>query len=201
MKHIKLFENFINEKSIDFEKKLKAYLDGDVSSYSNTELTSVFAGIDINDLIKKDPEIFKIPKKYTPTNMYFYRGFAISLKDIKQLGPFKDKETTAENEYLVSYDQRFNADSILSFSVFEKVAVGFAEYSSDYIDEKSFDPKVDNIPVVLAVKYSQYKNDFFGNPDALGKIGKHGNEGEVFFKGKSYIADVMIPTYIEKYLV
>lgn len=201
MKHIKLFENFINEKSIDFEKKLKAYLDGDVSSYSNTELTSVFAGIDINDLIKKDPETFKIPKKNTPTNMYFYRGFAISLKDIKQLGPFEDKETTAVNEYLVSYDQKFNANSILSFSVFEKVAGGFAEYSSSYVDEKSFDPKVDNIPVVLAVKYSQYKNDFFGNPDALGKIGKHGNEGEVFFKGKSYIADVMIPTYIEKYLV
>lgn len=32
------------------------------------------------------------------------------------------------------------------------------------------------------------------------EVWKHGNEGETFYKGGTYKADVFIPSYIEKYL-
>jgi hypothetical protein len=70
----------------------------------------------------------------------------------------------------------------------------------NYVDEKSFEPKTSDIPVLIAVEYSKYNNDFFGNPEYLSKIGKHGNEGEIFFKGNNYVADVFIPSYVKKYL-
>jgi hypothetical protein len=170
-------------KEVDsFEKKLKQYLDTDVHSSGNIPLSSVF------------------PTKYTPANMYFWRGFALPIEKIKKLGTFKDKESLKGSMYLVSYDKNFTNDNIQSFTAFEKTAIGFSEYSSGYVDEESFDPKTDEVPVLLGVEYSKYKDDFFGNPEYFAKIGKHGNEGEVFFKGSGYKADVFIPSYIEKYL-
>ena len=189
----------INEDD-DFEKKLKQYLNMDVHSGGNISLSSIFGGQDIDMLIKDNPDKFKIPTKYTPSNMYFWRGFALPIEKIKKLGPFKDKELLKGSEYLVSYDKNFTNNGIQSFSAFEKVAIGFSEYSSGYVDEESFDPKVDEIPVILGVEYSKYKDSFFGNPEYFGKIGKHGNEGEIFHKGGSYKADVFIPSYVEKYL-
>jgi hypothetical protein len=183
-----------------FEKKLKQYLDTDVHSSGNIPLSSVFGEHDIDMLIKSNPDKFKIPTKYTPANMYFWRGFALPIEKIKKLGPFRDKESLKGSEYLVSYDKNFTNNSIQSFTAFEKTAIGFSEYSSGYVDEDYFDPKTDEIPVLLGVEYSKYKDDFFGNPEYFVKIGKHGNEGEVFFKGSGYKADVFIPSYIEKYL-
>jgi hypothetical protein len=183
-----------------FEKKLKQYLDTDVHSGGNISLFSVFGEHDIDMLIKSNPDKFKIPTKYTPANMYFWRGFALPIEKIKKLGPFRDKESLKGSEYLVSYDKNFTNNNIQSFTVFEKIAIGFSEYSSGYVDEESFDPKTDEIPVLLGVEHSKYKDDFFGNPEYFAKIGKHGNEGEVFFKGSGYKADVFIPSYIEKYL-
>jgi len=183
-----------------FEKKLKQYLDTDVHSSGNISLSSVFGDQDIDTLIKSNPDKFKIPTKYTPANMYFWRGFALPIEKIKKLGPFKNKESLKGSEYLVSYDKNFTNDGIQSFTAFEKVAIGFSEYSSGYVDEESFDPKIDKIPVLLGVEYSKYKDNFFGNPEYFAKIGKHGNEGETFYKGGTYKADVFIPSYIEKYL-
>jgi hypothetical protein len=183
-----------------FEKKLKQYLDTDVHSSGNISLSSVFGDQDIDTLIKSNPDKFKIPTKYTPANMYFWRGFALPIEKIKKLGPFKNKESLKGSEYLVSYDKNFTNDGIQSFTAFEKVAIGFSEYSSGYVDEESFDPKIDEIPVLLGVEYSKYKDNFFGNPEYFAKIGKHGNEGETFYKGGTYKADVFIPSYIEKYL-
>jgi len=183
-----------------FEKKLKQYLDTDVHSSGNIPLSSVFGEHDIDMLIKFNPDKFKIPAKYTPANMYFWRGFALPIEKINKLGPFRDKESLKGSEYLVSYDKNFTNNSIQSFTVFEKIAIGFSEYSSGYVDEESFDVKTDEIPVLLGVEHSKYKDDFFGNPEYFAKIGKHGNEGEVFFKGSGYKADVFIPSYIEKYL-
>ena len=60
-----------------FEKKLKQYLDTDVHSGGNISLSSIFGEHDIDMLIKSNPDKFKIPKKYTPANMYFWRGFEI----------------------------------------------------------------------------------------------------------------------------
>mgnify|MGYP001555989657 CR=1 FL=1 len=188
------------KENLDFEKNLKKYLDSDVHTGGNVPLQSVFGNENIGDLIKKHPDKFNIPKKYTPANMYFWRGFALPLEEIKKLGPFTYRESLKGNEYLVSYDKNFTNDSIQSFTALEKVAIGFSEYSSGYVDEESFDPKTDEIPVLLGVEYSKYKDDFFGNPEYFAKIGKHGNEGEVFYKGGSYKADVFIPSYIEKYL-
>jgi hypothetical protein len=188
-------------KEVDsFEKKLKQYLDTDVHSSGNIPLSSVFGEHDIDMLIKSNPDKFKIPTKYTPSNMYFWRGFALPIEKIKKLGPFRDKESLKGSEYLVSYDKNFTNNNIQSFTVFEKIAIGFSEYSSGYVDEESFDPKTDEIPVLLGVEHSKYKDDFFGNPEYFAKIGKHSNEGEVFFKGSGYKADVFIPSYIEKYL-
>lgn len=184
----------------DFEKKLKQYLNTDVHSSGNISLSSVFSDQDIDMLIKSNPDKFKIPTKYTPSNMYFWRGFALSIEKIKKLGPFKNKESLKGSEYLVSYDKNFTNNGIQSFTAFEKVAIGFSEYSSGYVDEESFDPKIDEIPVLLGVEYSKYKDNFFGNPEYIAKIGKHGNEGETFYKGGTYKADVFIPSYIEKYL-
>jgi hypothetical protein len=183
-----------------FEKKLKQYLDNDVHSGGNIPLSSVFGEHDIDMLIKSNPDKFKIPTKYTPANMYFWRGFALPIEKIKKLGTFKDKESLKGSVYLVLYDKNFTNNSIQSFTAFEKAAIGFSEYSSGYVDEESFDPKTDEVPVLLGVEYSKYKDDFFGNPEYFAKIGKHGNEGEVFFKGSGYKADVFIPSYIEKYL-
>ena len=183
-----------------FEKKLKQYLDTDVHSSGNIPLSSVFGEHDIDMLIKSNPDKFKIPTKYTPSNMYFWRGFALPIEKIKKLGPFRDKESLKGSEYLVSYDKNFTNNRMQSFTAFEKTAIGFSEYSSGYVDEDYFDPKTDEIPVLLGVEYSKYKDDFFGNPEYFAKIGKHGNEGEVFFKGSGYKADVFIPSYIEKYL-
>jgi hypothetical protein len=188
-------------KEVDsFEKNLKQYLHYDVHSGGNIRLQSVFGNENIEDLIKKHPDKFTIPKKYTPANMYFWRGFALPIEKVKKLGPFEYKETLRGNEYLVSYDINFTNNGMQSFSVFENVAIGFSEHESGYVDEKSFNPKIDEIPVILGVEYSKYKDDFFGNPEYFAKIGKHGNEGEVFYKGGSYKADVFIPPYIEKYL-
>jgi len=195
---IKLID--ILKENIDIENKLKQYLNTDVHSGDSVNLSSIFNGIDIDKLIKDNPKQYIIPSKYTPTNMYFWRGFSLPLDQIKKLGPFKDKEIIKNNEYIVSYDKKFTNPGIQSFTALEKVAIGFAEYSSNYADEKSFEPKTSNIPVLIAVEYSKYKNNFFGNPEYLAKIGKHGNEGEVFFKGNNYMADVFIPSYIKKYL-
>ena len=60
-----------------FEKKLKNYLDSDIHYGTNIPLQSVFGNENIEDLIKKHPDKFSIPKKYTPANMYFWRGFFI----------------------------------------------------------------------------------------------------------------------------
>jgi len=188
----------ILKEGVDIENKLKQYLNTDVHSGNNVNLSSIFNGIDIDKLIKDNPKQYTIPSKYTPANMYFWRGFSLTLDQVKKLGPFKDKEIIKNNEYIVSYDKKFTNPGIQSFTAFEKVAIGFAEYSSDYVDEKSFKPKTSDIPVLIAVEYSKYKNDFFGNPEYLAKIGKHGNEGEVFFKGSNYIADVFIPSYVNK---
>jgi len=195
---IKLID-LLNE-DIDIENKLKQYLDTDVHSGGNTNLSSVFNGVDIDKLIKDNPKQFTIPPKYTPPNIYFWRGIALSLGQVKKLGPFKNKEIIKNNEYIVSYNKSFPNSGIQSFTAFEKVAIGFAEYSSNYVDEKSFEPKTSDIPVLIAVEYSKYNNDFFGNPEYLSKIGKHGNEGEIFFKGNNYVADVFIPSYVKKYL-
>lgn len=183
-----------------FEKKLKQYLNTDVHSSGNISLSSVFSDQDIDMLIKSNPDKFKIPTKYTPANIYFWRGFSLPLQAVKKLGDFNDSEYLKGNEYLVSYDVDFKNAGIQSFTVFEKVAIGFAEYSSGYVDEESFNPKIDEIPVLLGVEYSKYKDNFFGNPEYFAKIGKHGNEGETFYKGGTYKADVFIPSYIEKYL-
>lgn len=182
------------------EKTLKKYLDSDVHTGGNVSLQSIFGNQNIEDLIKKYPYELTIPKKYTPSNMYFWRGFSLPLSDVKTLGPFTDKETLRGNQYLVSYDKDFKNTGIQSFSVFENVAIGFAEYSSGHTDEDSFNPKTDDVPIVIGIEYSKYKNDFFGNPDYFAKIGKHGNEGEVMFKGARYKADVFIPLYIKKFL-
>ena len=188
------------KEASDFENTLKKYLDSNVHTGDNVSLQSVFGGENIEDLIKKYPDKFTIPKKYTPANMYFWRGFSLPLSNIKALGPFTGKESLKGNEYLASYDRTFKNAGIQSFSVFEKIAIGFAEYSSGYQDESSFDPETDDIPVVIGVEYSKYKNNFFGNPEYFAKIGKHGNEGEIFFKGSGYEADVFIPIYVKKYL-
>ena len=188
------------KENFELEKKLKIYLDSDVHTGGNISLQSVFGDENIEDLIKTHPYEFTIPKKYTPANMYFWRGFSLPLSDIKTLGPFTGKESLKGTQYMVSYDKNFKNTGIQSFSAFENIAIGFAEYSSGYVDENSFDPKIDDVPVVIGVEYSKYKNDFFGNPEYFAKIGKHGNEGEVMFKGTSYKADVFIPLYIKKYL-
>jgi hypothetical protein len=188
------------KEASDFEKPLKKYLDSDVHAGDNISLQSVFGNENIEDLIKNHPDKFTIPKKYTPANMYFWRGFALPLSDVKTLGPFKGKESLKGNQYSVSYDSNFKNTGVQSFSVFEKIAIGFAEYSSGYKDESSFNPETDDVPVIIGVEYSKYKNDFFGNPDYFAKIGDHGNEGEIFFKGSGYKADVFIPTYVKKYL-
>jgi len=190
----------ILKEEYDIENKLKQYLNTDVHSGDSVNLSSIFNGIDIDKLIKDNPKQYTIPSKYTPANMYFWRGFSLPLDQVKKLGPFKDKEIIKNNEYIVSYDKKFTNPGIQSFTALEKVAIGFAEYSSNYADEKSFETKTSNIPVLIAVEYSKYKNDFFGNPEYLAKIGKHGNEGEVFFKGNNYVADVFIPSYVKKYL-
>jgi hypothetical protein len=132
--------------------------------------------------------------------MYFWRGFSLPLQTVKKLGTFNDSESLKGNQYLVSYDVQFQKLRDTIFSAFEKTAIGFAEYSSGYTDESLFNPKTDEIPVVIGVEYSKYKNDFFGNPDYFAKIGSHGNEGEVFLKNSSYKADVFIPFYFKKYL-
>lgn len=188
------------KENLGFEKNLKKYLNTDVHRGGNIPLHSVFGNENIEDLIKKHPDKFTIPKKYTPANMYFWRGFALPIEEIKKLGPFKHKETLKGNEYLVSYDKNFTNNSMQSFTVFENVAIGFSEYSSGYVDKESFNPNTDEIPVLLGVEYSKYKDDFFGNPEYFANIGKHGNEGEVFYKGSSYKADVFIPSYFGKYL-
>jgi len=196
-----LYEKRISKKQAeDYEKKLKKYLDSDVHTGGSVSLQSVFGNQNIEDLIKKYPEELTIPKKYTPANMYFWRGFSLPLSSVKKLGPFTNKETLRGTQYLVSYDKDFKNTGIQSFSSFANVAIGFAEYSSGYTDEDSFNPKTDDVPIVIGVEYSGYKNDFFGNPDYFAKIGKHGNEGEVMFKGKRYKADVFIPLYIKKFL-
>lgn len=188
------------KEASSFEKKLKKYLDSDVHTGGNIPLQSVFGNENIEDLIKKYPDKLAIPKKYTPANMYFWRGFSLPLSDVKTLGPFTGKESLNGNQYLVSYDRNFKNTGIQSFSAFEKVAIGFAEYSSSYPDDSSFNPDTDDVPVVIGVEYSKYKNDFFGNPEYFAEIGKHGNEGEVMFKGTSYKADVFIPLYVKKFL-
>ena len=188
------------EESESYDERLKHYLNTDVHSGGNISISSVFGNIDIDTLIKDNPNKFKIPKKYTPANMYFWRGFSLPLQEVKKLGPFKHSEFLGGDEYIVSYNKSFPNNQLQSFTVFEKVAIGFSEYSSGYIDEESFDPKTDEVPVVLSVEYSKYKDDFFGNPEYFAKIGKHGNEGEVFYKGGTYKADVFIPVYIKKYL-
>ncbi len=193
-------ELFDTKENLDFEKRLKKYLDSDVHVGGNVSLRSVFGNENVEELIKNYPDKFVIPNKYKPKNMYFWRGFSLPLKAVKKLGTFKDSEPLKGNNYLASYDVNFKNAGIQSFTVFEKVAIGFAEYSSGYVDEESFDPKVDEFPVVIGVEYSKYKNDFFGNPDYFAKIGKHGNEGEIFFKGSRYKADVFIPFYFKKYL-
>lgn len=183
-----------------FEKNLKQYLDSDVHSGGNVPLSSIFGNSNIDTLINSNPDKFQIPKKYTPANMYFWRGFALPIEKIKKLGTFENTEFIKGNEYLVSYDINFTNNGMQSFTTFENVAIGFSEYSSGYVDEESFDPKTDEAPVLLAVEYSKYKDDFFGNPEYFAKIGKHGNEGEVFYKGNGYKADVFIPSYIKKYI-
>ena len=181
-----------------FEKKLKKYLDSDVHTVG--DISSVFGNENIEDLIKKYPDKLTIPKKYTPANMYFWRGFSLPLSDVKALGPFTGKESLKGNQYLVSYDRYFKNTGIQSFSAFEKTAIGFAEYSNGYTDESWFNPDTNDIPVVIGVEYSKYKNDFFGNPEYFAEIGNYGNEGEVMFKGTSYKADVFIPLYVKKFL-
>jgi hypothetical protein len=193
-------ELFDTKENLDFEKRLKNYLDSDVHVGGNVSLQSVFGNENVEELIKNYPDKFVIPKKYTPTNMYFWRGFSLPLQAVKKLGTFKDSESLKGNNYLVSYDVDFKNAGIQSFTVFEKVAIGFAEYSSGYTEESLFNPETDELPVVIGVEYSKYKNDFFGNPDYFAKIGKHGNEGEIFFKGSRYKADVFIPFYFKKYL-
>ncbi len=188
------------KEELSFEKKLKNYLDSDIHYGTNIPLQSVFGNENIEDLIKKHPDKFNIPKKYTPANMYFWRGFALPLSSVKTLGPFTDEESLKGNQYLVSYGKNFKTKDMQSFTTWAKVAIGFADYSAGYVDEDSFNPKTDEIPVIIGVEYSPYKNDFFGNPEYFGKIGKHGNEGEVFFKGSSYKADVFIPIYVKKYI-
>ena len=188
------------KEELSLEKKLQNYLNSDIHYGTNIPLQSVFGNENIEDLIKKHPDKLNIPKKYTPANMYFWRGFALPLSSVKKLGPFTREESLKGNQYLVSYDRNFKTKGIHSFSVWEKVAIGFADYSASYPDENSFNPKTDEIPVIIGVEYSPYKNDFFGNPEYFGKIGKHGNEGEVFFKGSSYKADVFIPNYVKKYI-
>ena len=188
------------KEELSFEKKLKNYLNLDVHSGNNIPLQSVFGNENIEDLIKKHPDKFSIPKKYTPANMYFWRGFALPLSSVKTLGPFTGEESLKGNQYLVSYGKNFKTKDMQSFTTWAKVAIGFADYSAGYVDEDSFNPKTDEIPVIIGVEYSPYKNDFFGNPEYFGKIGKHGNEGEVFFKGSSYKADVFIPIYVKKYI-
>ena len=95
------------------EKKLKQYLDTSVHSSGNVSLSSVFGDQDIDTLIKSNPDKFKIPTKYTPANMYFWRGFALPIEKIKKLGPFKNKESLKGSEYLVSYDTRFTNFQII----------------------------------------------------------------------------------------
>lgn len=188
------------KENLDFERRLKNYLNSDVHVGRSVPLQSVFGNENVEELIKNYPDKFAIPKKYTPANMYFWRGFSLPLKSVKRLGTFNDSESLKGNQYLVLYDATFKNEGIQSFSAFEKVAIGFAEYSSGYTDENSFNPKTDEIPVVIGVEYSKYKNDFFGNPDYFAKIGDHGNEGEVFLKSSTYKADVFIPFYLKKYL-
>jgi len=187
------------KENLDFETRLKKYLDSDIHVGGNVSLQSVFGNENIEELIKNYPDKFVIPKKYTPANMYFWRGFSLPLQAVKKLGVFNDRESLKGNEYLVSYDVNFKNVGIQSFSVFEKIAIQFAEYSSSYTDENSFNSKTDEIPVVIGVEYSKYKKDFFGNPDYFAKIGNHGNEGEVFLKSSTYKADVFIPFYFKKY--
>jgi len=181
-----------------FEKKLKKYLDSDVHTVG--DISSVFGNENIEDLIKKYPDKLTIPKKYTPANMYFWRGFSLPLSDVKALGPFTGKESLKGNQYLVSYDRHFKNTGIQSFSAFEKTAIGFAEYSNGYTDESWFNPDTNDVPVIIGVEYSKYKNDFFGNPEYFAEIVNHGNEGKVMFKGTSYKADVFIPLYVKKFL-
>lgn len=179
---------------------LKQYLNTDTMSGGNISLNDVFAGEDIDVLINTHPDKFSIPTSYTPPNMYFWRGLSMPLENIKKLGPFLEDETLEGRNYISSHDKEFQNSGLKSFTTFPNVAVGFSEFAASYPDENNFNPKTDEIPVILAVEYSKHGKDFFGNPEYFSKISKHGNEGEVFFKGSNYKADVFIPNYVKKYL-
>jgi len=76
----------ISPEERNIEKRLKNYLDSDVHTGGNVSLQSVFGNENVEELIKNYPDKFIIPKKYTPANMYFWRGFSLPLQTVKKLG-------------------------------------------------------------------------------------------------------------------
>ena len=61
----------------------------------------------MKDIVDTTHDKFKIPKKYTPANMYFWRGFALPIEKIRKLGPFTDRESLKGNEYFSKYSEYF----------------------------------------------------------------------------------------------
>lgn len=212
MRHIKVFEDFLNElKSNEIEDiiaKLKKYtaMGGEL----DIDLYKLFKNIDIKKAKKEHPEIFDLPSKYKKPNIYFFRGTARPISFLKSLGEpdeiiSGDFVLSLSNSYggdrnpkLLSWnDRKFKSTGeIQSWSMFLNTAQGFADSTSIWnlppyeIDEK--------IPIILMLNYNQNKNDIFMNPDWMTSISTSvaKEEGEVFHKGK--VATVDIAVYIDK---
>jgi len=205
MKHIKLFEQFLNIDLDNIVAKLKEYTAMDGEWATSNVLVNLFSKLDIQKAKKTYPDIFEFPKKYIVPGLYFFRGTGRSLEYLKTLGEPDEilgggfvssinnyYSRIKSPELLIWNDINFKfTGDIQSWSMYLNVALHFADSSSSWNQPPYNTNKDELLPVILMINYKKNKKNIFMNPDWITKISGI-NEGEVFHRGKVATIDLAI---------